>query len=102
MAVSVLAVGTAPLSPALDAPALATLHDHGTTAADDAVVTGNHSNECGHHTADLDCPSCPACSGIPASGPVAMVAHRAEAASEYTAHLEQVAPRRELPPPKHA
>ena len=102
VAMSVLIVSTAPQAMTLDGPAVSALHEHDAASEGGAPVNGDHASGCNHHTSGLDCFSCPACSGILASGRVALVAHLSNAASEYTSRLEQVVLRRELPPPKHA
>ena len=102
MTMSILIATTVPRSMALDAPEPAALHQHGTPVGDGILVPKDFANNCTHHGGDLDCPSCPACSGIPASAPVAIVAHLVEAVSEYRSHREQAVPRLELPPPRHA
>jgi len=68
----------------------------------EAALAGDHVKECGHHTLYSDCPSCPACAILPTGGVATTVVDADQAASEYRSHLEQGAPRRELPPPKRA
>ncbi len=96
---SVLIADAGSDSATVDAPAPPALHERDTATGDGALVMGDHSSECAHHTADGDCPSC---TGILGSGPEAMVAHTTEAISEHPVLLEQAPPGRELPPPKHA
>lgn len=99
---SVFIGSTAHGSMALDAPVGAALHEDGADLGKDALMTGARWNNCGHDAADLGCPSCSACWGISASAPVAMPSRVFDADAEYTSHLENVVPRCELPPPKHA
>ena len=102
MTVSILIATTALRSMALDVSEIAALHQHGTPVGDGILVSKSFANNCTHHGGDLDCSSCPACSGIPASAPVAIVAHLVKAVAEYRFHREQAVPRLELPPPRHA